>query len=156
MHAPGDRRGAAAVTSPLMTGKPTDRPWLAPLREVCLALPDVTEEGGVGNPSFKVRNKVFAMQHGADRTDPSRSHGPDPSLWCKTRPGFRDVLLQSRPETFFVPPYVGIHGWVGLWLDDNVDWKEVADLVEDSYRLTASKRQLAQLDATRAAGTSGG
>jgi hypothetical protein len=139
-----------------MTAQSTDRPWLAPLREVCLALPDVTEEGGVGNPSFKVRNKVFAMQHGADRGDPSRSHGPDPSLWCKTRAGLRDVLLQSRPATFFVPPYVGVHGWVGLWLDDHVDWNEVADLVEDSYRLTASKRQLAQLDANRTAGAAEG
>jgi hypothetical protein len=134
-----------------MTGESTDRPWLAPLREACLALPDVTEEGGVGNPSFKVRGKVFAMQHGADRSDSSRSHGPDPSLWCKTRPGLREVLLESRPETFFVPPYVGVHGWVGLWLDGAVDWNEVADLVEDSYRLTASKRQLAQLDTARAA-----
>jgi hypothetical protein len=134
-----------------MTGESTNRPWLAPLREVCLALPDVTEEGGIGNPSFKVRGKVFAMQHGADRSDPSRSHGPDPSLWCKTRTGFREVLLESRPESFFVPPYVGVHGWVGLWLDGNVDWSEVADLVEDSYRATASKRQLAQLDANRPA-----
>jgi hypothetical protein len=132
-----------------MTGESNDRPWLPPLRDVCLALPDVSEEGGIGNPSFKVRGKVFAMQHGADRSDPSQSHGPDPSLWCKTKPGFRDVLLQARPETFFVPPYVGVHGWVGLWLDRDVDWQEVADLVEDSYRMTASKRQLAQLDAKR-------
>jgi hypothetical protein len=139
-----------------MTGEPIDRPWLPPLREACLVLPDVTEEGGIGNPSFKVRGKVFAMQHGADRSDPSRSHGPDPSLWCKTRPGFREILLESRPASFFVPPYVGVHGWVGLWLDQDVDWKEVADLVEDSYRMTASRSQLAQLDAKRATRASEG
>ena len=135
-----------------MTGRSTERPWLAPLREACLGLPDVSEEGGVGNPSFKVRGKVFAMQHGADPEDTSRGHGPRPSLWCKTRPGFREVLIGSRPESFFVPPYVGVHGWVGTWLDGDVDWKEIADMVEESYRLTASKRQITQLEATRAAG----
>jgi hypothetical protein len=132
-----------------MTRKPTEAPWLAPLREVCLALPDVTEEGGVGNPSFKVRGKVFAMQHGADDTNPARGHGPRPSLWCKTKPGLREILIGARPESFFVPPYVGVHGWVGTWLDGDVDWKEIADLVEDSYRMTATKRQIAQLEAAR-------
>jgi predicted DNA-binding protein (MmcQ/YjbR family) len=133
-----------------MRGKPTEGPWLAPLREICLALPDASEDDqGVGDPGFKVRSKVFAMQHGADPTDTSRGHGPSPSLWCKTRPGLREVLIGSRPEAFFVPPYVGVHGWVGLWLDGDLDWSEVADLIEDSYRLSASRRQLAQLDAGR-------
>jgi predicted DNA-binding protein (MmcQ/YjbR family) len=133
-----------------MTEEPQGQ-WLAPLREICLALPDAAEDTqGVGAPSWKVRSKVFAMQHGADGDNPQRGHGDRPSLWCKTRPGLREVLLGDRPQSFFVPPYVGVHGWVGLWLDREVDWKEVADLIEDSYRMTASKRQIAQL-ADRAA-----
>ena len=51
------------------------------------------------------------------------------------------------PERFFVPPYVGHHGWVGMWLDGEIDWEELTDLVDESYRMTAPKRLSAQLDA---------
>jgi predicted DNA-binding protein (MmcQ/YjbR family) len=103
------------------------------LRGICLALPEATEGGGVGDPTFRVRDKIFAMQHGVDGR---------PSMWCKAPPGAQDVLVSSNPEQFFVPPYVGQHGWVGLWLDIDLDWGLIADLVEDSYRMTAPKRLL--------------
>ena len=110
------------------------------LRAICLALPEAVEqsEGSVGNPAFKVREKIFAMQHGMDGR---------PSLWCKAHPGVQAILVQSNPERFFVPPYVGHHGWVGIRLDVEIDWDEVADLVEESYRITAPKR-LSKLLAT--------
>jgi len=50
----------------------------------------------------------------------------------------------SDPKRFFVPPYVGHHGWIGVWLDVEIDWDEVADLIEESYRMTAPKRLWAQ------------
>ena len=107
------------------------------LRAICLALPEANEQGGVGDPSFKVRDKIFAMQHRVnDRL----------SMWCKAPPGAQDVLVGSDPKRFFVPPYVGHHGWVGVWLDVEIDWNEVADLVEESYRMTAPKRLCALLD----------
>ena len=115
-----------------MTENPLDH-----LRAICLALPEATEQGGVGDPSFKVRDKIFAMQHRFDDR---------PSMWCKAPPGAQDILVNSNPERFFVPPYVGHHGWVGVWLDVEIDWDEVADLVEESYRMTAPKRLLAMLD----------
>jgi hypothetical protein len=109
------------------------------LRMICLALPEATEDAaGVGSPSFKVRDKIFAMQHPMDER---------PSLWCKAPQGVQGMLIDSEPEHFFVPPYVGQHGWVGLWLDGEVDWGHVADLVEESYRMTASKKQCRMLDA---------
>jgi hypothetical protein len=107
------------------------------LRAICLALPEATEQGGVGDPSFKVRDKIFAMQHRFDDR---------PSMWCKAPSGAQDILVGSNPERFFVPPYVGHHGWVGVWLDVEIDWDEVADLVEESYRMTAPKRLLAMLN----------
>ena len=109
------------------------------LRSICLALPESIEqsEGGVGNPSFKVRDKIFAMQHGMDGR---------PSLWCKAPEGVQKMLVQSNPERFFVPPYVGHHGWVGIWLDVEIDWDELADLVEESFRMTAPKRLSKLLD----------
>lgn len=112
--------------------------WLDRLRPICLALPEATETGGVGDPAFKVRDKIFAMQH---------HMGERPSLWCKAPPGVQPALVQSDPERYFVPPYVGHRGWIGVWLDLPLDWDEIADLVERSYRMTAPKRLAAQLDA---------
>jgi predicted DNA-binding protein (MmcQ/YjbR family) len=118
-----------------MSDYPLDR-----LRAICLALPEAIETGGVGNPSFKVRDKIFAMQHSVDGR---------PSMWCKAPPGVQDILVGSNPQRFFVPPYVGHHGWVGAWLDAEIDWDEIADLVEESYRLTAPKRLCALIQNIR-------
>lgn len=78
----------------------------------------------------------------------SGEHGESgPSLWCKAPPGAQEVLVGGDPDRFFVPPYVGHNGWVGVRLDrPGIDWEMVADLVTDSYRMTAPKRLLALLD----------
>jgi len=107
------------------------------LRMVCLAFPEAVESGGVGDPSFKVRDKIFAMQHRMDGR---------PSLWVKAPDGVQEMLVQAVPDRFFRPPYVGHHGWVGVRLDGTLDWDELADLVEESYRMTAPKRLSAQLE----------
>ena len=51
-------------------------------------------------------------------------------------------MVAARPDRFFVPPYVGPLGWIGIWLDGAVDWKELAGLLADGYRLVAPKRLL--------------
>ena len=83
------------------------------LRDACLRFPEAVEAGGVGDPSFKVRGKIFAMQHGNEER---------PSLWVKAPPGAQELLVGSEPARFFRPPYVGHHGWVGAWLDVELDW----------------------------------
>ena len=106
--------------------KPTDR-----LRAICLALPEAEERETWGDPTFRVRDKIFAMEKRGDgRT----------SLWCKAPPGSQMVLVGADPERFFVPPYVGPKGWVGVRLDRKPDWDEVARIVTRSYRLVAPKR----------------
>ena len=110
---------------------------LEPLRAICLRFPEAVEAGGVGDPSWKVRDKIFAMQHG---------HEDRPSVWFKAGPGAQELLVGAAPERFFRPPYVGHAGWVGAWLDVAIDWDELADFVEESYRMTAPKRLTAQLD----------
>jgi predicted DNA-binding protein (MmcQ/YjbR family) len=110
---------------------------LEKLRAICLALPKASEEGGVGNPSFKVRGKIFAMRHPQDGRM---------SVWLKAPPGAQGALVHTSPRVFFVPPYVGHHGWVGAWLDIDLDWEQLAELIEDSYRMTAPKRLVVQLD----------
>lgn len=119
---------------------------LARLREICLPYPEAEEDhAGVGSPAFKVRGKIFAMHHGSSRAEPGKSHGSDSSLWMKAPAGVQQILVGSDPDRFFVPPYVGHNGWVGVWLDDNTDWEQIAELVDDSYRMTAPKRLIAQI-----------
>jgi len=58
----------------------------------------------------------------------------------------QELLVGAEPGRFFRPPYVGHAGWVGAWLDVEIDWEELADFAEESYRMTAPKRLSAQLD----------
>lgn len=94
-----------------------------------------------GEPTFRVKNKLFAMfasgnTHHGDGRD---------AVWCKAAPGNQQVMVRARPERFFVPPYVGPSGWVGIYLDGEADWREVADLLRDSWELVAPKRLIAKL-----------
>lgn len=109
-----------------MPKEPIDR-----LRAICLALPEATEKEAWGDPTFRVRNKIFAMEKRGDGRI---------SLWCKAPPGSQMVLVGADPEQFFVPPYVGDKGWIGMRLDNGPDWDEVAFVVKRSYRLIAPKR----------------
>ena len=62
------------------------------------------------------------------------------SIWCKAAPGSQEILVGADPETFFVPPYVGHKGWVGMRLDRKPDWNEVAMVMRRCHRLTAPKK----------------
>ncbi len=115
---------------------------LTRLRKLCLALPEAHEVEAWGEPTFRVRNKLFAMY-----ADAGNHHGAGrPGVWCKAAPGNQALMVRAAPDRYFVPPYVGPSGWVGVWLDQSVDWDDVADLLRDSWRLTAPKRLLASLD----------
>lgn len=110
------------------------------LRELCLALPEATEKEAWGTPTFRVREKIFAMvddhHHGQERL----------AVWCKAPPGVQEILINADPKHYFRPPYVGPNGWVGVRIDLPIDWAEIEDLVTQSYRMTAPKRLLALLD----------
>jgi predicted DNA-binding protein (MmcQ/YjbR family) len=113
-----------------------DQDAMARLRDICLALPEAVERpfGGHTAPSFRVRDKLFAMT--------SEDGG---SLTFKAGPGVQEALVASAPGRFFVPRYVGVKGWVGARLDADPDWDELAELIEDSYRMIAPKRLAAQI-----------
>jgi predicted DNA-binding protein (MmcQ/YjbR family) len=68
------------------------------------------------------------------------------ALWLNALPGDQATLVESDPELFFVPPYMGPSGWVGLRLDRKPAWDEVAELIEESYRLAAPRKLIALLD----------
>jgi hypothetical protein len=98
------------------------------LRAVCLALPEAAEKETWEIPTFRVRDKIFAMAH--DRG----------TVWCKAPRGVQAILVGAAPERFFVPRYVGHKGWIGFHLDGDTDWREVEALIRRSYRMTAPKR----------------
>jgi predicted DNA-binding protein (MmcQ/YjbR family) len=112
-------------------------PVIERLRGICLALPEATEQETWDDPTFRVRAKIFAMV---------RRRDGQVSMWCKGRPGAQDVLVTADPARFFVPPYVGPKGWIGVRLDGEVAWDELTDLVIESYRMIAPKRVAALLD----------
>ncbi len=115
---------------------------LIKLRKLCLALPDAHEVEAWGEPTFRVKNKLFAMY-----ADAGNHHGAGrPAVWCKAAPGTQALMVRAAPDRYFVPPYVGPSGWVGVWLDKDADWDDVADLLRDAWRLTAPKRLLASVE----------
>ena len=101
---------------------------LARLRELCLALPETSERLSHGAPTFFIREKrafvmVLTNFHGDGRF----------AIWCAAPDGLQAMLTEADPERFFVPPYVGHRGWLGVRLDRGLDWDELAGLIEDAY-----------------------
>lgn len=116
---------------------------LAKLRRLCLALPETTERLSHGEPTWFVRGKkVFA-------TYADHHHDDRVAFWCAAPAGAQEILVAAHPDRFFVPPYVGHRGWLGVWLDVPVDWDEIADLLDEAYRRVAPRRLVAELDARR-------
>lgn len=115
------------------------------LRQICLALPEASERNSHGEPAWFVRGKKTFVTY-----DNHHHNREALAFWCAAPPGAQDVLVNAAPDRFFVPPYVGHRGWLGVRLDvPSVDWDEVTMLVEDAYRCVAPKTLVAQLDAPR-------
>ena len=125
--------------------KPTGRPHAEPLdhvRAVALGFPGTSERLSHGSPTFFAGKKTFANyvddHHGDGRL----------ALWAACTLIDQQALTQENPNGFFVPPYVGHRGWIGIHLNRGLPLDEVAELLEDAYRLVATKTLTAQLDAT--------
>jgi hypothetical protein len=113
------------------------------LRKACFALPDVHEKISHGEPTFWAGRKMFASF-----ADANNHHGNGRyAVWVKSTPLTQDMLVSRWPSRYFVPPYVGVSGWVGIYLDTNTDWDAVAERLADGYRLVASKKLRQALDA---------
>jgi len=110
------------------------------VRRICVALPEVTEKLSHGSATFFAR-KSFLMFHDDHHGDGRLA------VWVAAPVGAQDEMVTAEPERFFVPPYVGYRGWLGVRLDRDPDWHEVAQIIEDAYRTVAPKKLLALLDA---------
>jgi hypothetical protein len=112
------------------------------VRPICLALPEVSERLSHGAPTWFVRGRsafvtLWAEGHHADDF---------PHLWCAGPPRAQAELVVSESGRFFRPPYVGSRGWIGVRLDGQVDWAEIAELCQGAYRAVAPARLVARLD----------
>lgn len=110
------------------------------LREICLALPGTTERPSHGEPTFFAGKRTFVMY--ADH-----HHDQRVAFWCAAPDGAQELLIGLKPDKIFKPPYVGVRGWLGVYLDVPVDWDEIADLVLAAYEKVATPKLLTQLRA---------
>ena len=113
---------------------------LGRIRGICLALPETSERLSHGAPTFFVRGKrsfvtVLTNHHGDGRF----------AIWCAAPAGLQRSLVEADPERFFVPPYVGHRGWLGVRLDRGLDWDELAGICEDAYAEVAPPKLLENL-----------
>jgi predicted DNA-binding protein (MmcQ/YjbR family) len=101
------------------------------VREACLWLPEAEEFLSHGSPNFRVRGKTFATyvvnHHGDGRV----------ALWLNVPPGSQETHVRAQPRHFFVPPYVGPRGWLGVLLDSGLKWPRIAALVREAYEKVA-------------------
>lgn len=112
------------------------------VREVCLALPGATEKISHGAPAF-FAGRQFVMLWSRGHHDADFAH-----MWCAAPPGAQQELTATEPDRFFRPPYVGGRGWIGVRLDGDLDWDEIASICEDAFRTVAPNKLVAQLDST--------
>ena len=110
-------------------------PAIKRLRTICLALPAAFEKEAWGECTFRVTGgSMFAM------TDNDHHRSGHVAVWVKAPAMAQEILVHADPTRFFVPPYVGAKGWVGVRLYGEVDWAELAEILKDGYRLSAPTR----------------
>jgi hypothetical protein len=108
-------------------------------RRICMALPEAFEQEAWGEPTWRVRKRMFAMFANDHHSD---GHV---ALWLPAPLGVQEMLVRGDARKFFVPPYVGVKGWVGVDLDAAADDGEVAELVAQAYCMVAPKKLAAQV-----------
>jgi hypothetical protein len=113
---------------------------LARVRELCLVLPETEERLSHGSPAFFIRGKRTFVMYLDNHHDDGRL-----ALWCAAPEGLQRGLVEAEPEHYFVPPYVGHRGWIGVRLDRDLSWEEIAGVIEDAYVTVAPKALIARL-----------
>jgi predicted DNA-binding protein (MmcQ/YjbR family) len=109
------------------------------LRSICLGFPGAYEKVAWSAPTFRVGDRQFAMF-----TD--NHHGVGfAGVWLKAPEGAQEELVASDPKRFYVPPYVGKGGWVGVRLDDRTNWKMLAGLLAEAYAGAAATQSAARV-----------
>ena len=102
------------------------------VRALCMALPGAVERPSHGAPVFFVGGKrsfvMFMDNH---------HHDGRLAVWCAAPAGVQAALVDADPARYFVPPYGGHRGWIGVRLDQGLGWDEVAGVIEDAHETVA-------------------
>src|ERR1700685_4653296 len=110
-------------------------PAIAKLREICLAFPEAFEKEAWGECTFRVAGgSMFAM------TDNDHHGSGHCAVWVKAPAMVQEILVNSDPKRFFIPPYMGKKGWVGVRIDYKVKWDQTAAILKDGYLMSAPKK----------------
>ena len=113
------------------------------VRAICTSLPEVTEKNSHGSPAFFVGKQFVMLWHHGH-------HDHDfPHLWCAAPAGAQEELVASAPDRVFRPPYVGHRGWLGLRLDRELHWDELAGILEDAYAEVAPPKLVEEARTSR-------
>jgi hypothetical protein len=120
-------------------------PPLDRVRALCLSLPEVVERPSHGSPAWFVRGKKTFVMYLDDHHGDGRL-----ALWCAAPDGAQAGLVAGAREHYFVPPYVGHRGWIGVRLDRDLEWDAIAGAIEEAYIAVAPQRLI---DAAAAART---
>lgn len=112
------------------------------LRAIAFELPEVSERLSHGSPAWFVRDKKTVAMFVDDHHGDGRL-----GIWCAAPAGVQEVLVETEPDRFYRPPYVGHRGWIGVDLARDPDWDEVREILRDAYRCVAPKALVTQLEA---------
>lgn len=137
---PARRRGHDLADSLVRVKAEAANDPLDSVRAICMGLPEVSERQSHGEPAWFVRDKkmflTYADHHHDDRL----------AFWCAAPEGAQHTLTVADPDRYFVPPYVGDRGWVGVYLDAlPIDWAAIQEIIEDAYRAVAPKSLASRL-----------
>ena len=118
-----------------MPRQPSSVELIDRVRRIAAGLPGTTEKISHGEPAFFVRGRMFF-------TVDNNHHGSGHvAVVCNAPPGAQESLVEADPRHFFVPPYVGKSGWLGVRLDRGLSWETIADLLRQAHEMTGIKKK---------------
>jgi hypothetical protein len=117
-----------------------DRALFERIRELCLSLPGTSERTSHGAPTFFIQDKKSFVQYHTNHHGDGRI-----ALWCAAPLGVQMMLVESQPNLYYIPAYVGHLGWIGIRLDRDAAWEEISSVIGDAYLTRAPKKLIALL-----------
>jgi hypothetical protein len=112
-----------------------DRALFERIRELCLSFPGTSERTSHGAPTFFIQDKKSFVQYHINHHGDGRI-----GLWCAAPSGVQMMLVESQPNLYYIPAYVGHLGWIGIRLDRDAAWEEISSVIGDAYLTRAPKK----------------
>ncbi|RAV23131.1 MmcQ/YjbR family DNA-binding protein [Paenibacillus contaminans] len=110
-------------------------PLLDKVRALCLSFPGTSERISHGAPTFFVNEKKSFVQYH------NNHHGDGKiALWCAAPSGVQSLLVEAEPDIYYIPAYVGHLGWIGVRLDRQAEWEDIAGAIGGAYMARAPKK----------------